>query len=85
MGPTYHHLIGYQQKMRVIISEVCFYTTHQQIKNGVGDFIKMNCAVADALSDLECGRARTARSEGQCTTGICGTWHGIQLQLDMVN
>jgi hypothetical protein len=70
------------QKFRVIVGEVSFYSTAKQIRNGVGDFIKCNAATQKALDSLEYIRSGTGAAD-QCTSGLAGTWEGLQVQLNI--
>ena len=70
------------QKFRVIVGDACFYATGQQIVWGVGDFSKCNAAVQQALNALEVTRSGKGIAE-QCTSGIAGTWEGLNVQLDI--
>lgn len=70
------------QKFRVIVDSACFYATAKQIREGVGDFIKCNVAVQQALGSLE----KTRSGEGladQCACGLAGTWEGLNVQLNI--
>lgn len=66
------------QKFRVIVGDACFYATAKQIRNGVGDFYKCNAATQKALDALEFSRV-----EEHWVVGICGSWEGLQIQLNV--
>jgi GTP cyclohydrolase III len=70
------------QRFRVNVGEVSFYSTAKQIRNGVGDFIKCNAATQKALDALEYIRSGTGAAD-QCTSGLAGTWEGLQVQLNV--
>lgn len=70
------------QKFRVIVGSACFYATAKQIRNGVGDFTKCNAATQKALDTLEFQRSGT--DVLACSTGLAGTWEGLQVQLSLV-
>lgn len=72
-------------KIRVIssgVSEVAFYTTAKQIREGVGCFVAFNLAVSEALTDLE--NLRTGKKKDVQPLGVLGHWAGHTLQLDIV-
>ena len=70
------------QKFRVIVGDACFYATAKQIRNGVGDFYKCNAAIQKSLDALEFSRAGKGVEE-QLSVGICGSWEGLQIQLNV--
>lgn len=72
------------QRLRVIINGVSFFSTVRQVRDGVGDFTKVNAAAAEALTALELTRASDGIAE-QCTVGLSGTWHGFQVQLNIID
>jgi hypothetical protein len=69
------------QKFRVIVGDACFYATAKQIRNGVGDFVNCNAATQKALAALEA--YRSGDGVEMCSTGLGGTWEGLQVQLNM--
>jgi hypothetical protein len=69
------------QKFRIINGNACFYATAKQIRNGVGQFISFNAATQKALDALEYTRSGTGFADSS-TSGIGGTWEGMQIQLD---
>ena len=69
------------QKFRVIVGPACFYATAKDIRFGVGDFGKCNAAVQKALDTLEFQRSGT--DVLACSTGLAGTWEGLQVQLNV--
>lgn len=69
------------KKFRVIVGQACFYATASQIRNGVGDFMTCNAAVQKALDTLEFQRSGT--DVLACSTGLAGTWEGLQIQLTL--
>lgn len=68
------------QKLRVIVNGVHFYSTPKAIRNGVGDLYSVNAAVQKCLLVLENMREH----EKFPPVGLAGTWEGRQVQLDMV-
>jgi len=71
------------QKFRINIgSTVSFYATAKQIRAGVGDFYTCNAATQKALEVLEV--YRSGDGVEMCSTGLGGTWEGLQVQLNMV-
>jgi hypothetical protein len=71
------------QKFRIINGNACFYATAKQIRNGVGQFISFNAATQKALDALEFSRSGTGFADS-ATSGIGGTWEGLQIQLDVM-
>lgn len=69
------------QKFRVIVGDACFYATAKQIRGGVGDFVKCNAATQKALDALE--GYRSGDGVEACSTGLGGTWEGLQVQLNI--
>lgn len=69
------------QKFRVIVGDACFYATAKQIRGGVGDFVKCNAATQKALDALE--GYRSGDGVEACSTGLGGTWEGLQVQLNV--
>jgi hypothetical protein len=69
------------QKFRVIVGDACFYATAKQIRNGVGDFVNCNAATQKALNALEA--YRSGDGVEMCSTGLGGTWEGLQVQLNV--
>ena len=69
------------QKFRVIVGPACFYATVRQIRNGVGDFVNCNAATQKALDALEF--QRSGNDILACSTGLAGTWEGLQVQLTL--
>ena len=69
------------QKFRVIVGSACFYATAKQIRIGVGDFTKCNAATQKALDALEF--QRSGDDVLACSTGLAGTWEGLQVQLNV--
>ena len=69
------------QKFRVIVGQACFYATAKQIRNGVGDFTNCNAATQKALDALEFQRSGVDILA--CSTGLAGTWEGLQVQLNI--
>ena len=69
------------QKFRVIVGDACFYATAKQIRGGVGDFVKCNAATQKALDALE--GYRSGDGVEVCSTGLGGTWEGLQVQLNV--
>lgn len=70
------------QRFRVNVGVVSFYATAKQIRKGVGDFTKCNAATQKALDSLEYIRSGTGAAD-QCTSGLAGTWEGLQVQLNI--
>jgi len=71
------------QKFRIVNGNACFYATAKQIRNGVGQFISFNAATQKALDALEYTRSGTGFADS-ATSGIGGTWEGLQIQLDVM-
>jgi hypothetical protein len=71
------------QKMRIIISGVAIYTTAKQIRWNLFGFINQAAAAQKALEALEHIRSGKGAAD-KCATGLCGTWEGLQVQLDML-
>ena len=69
------------QKFRVIVGPASFYATAKQIRNGVGDFTNCNAATQKALDALE--GYRSGDGVEMCSTGLGGTWEGLQVQLNI--
>lgn len=69
------------QKFRVIVGQACFYATAKQIRNGLGDFTNCNAATQKALDALE--GYRSGDGAEMCSTGLGGTWEGLQVQLNI--
>ena len=69
------------QRFRVISGDVSFYATKKEIRRGVGDFIKFNLAMNQALDALENYRQGTG-VESSCQ-GLAGTWQDLQIQLNV--
>ena len=69
------------QRFRVIVGAACFYATAKQIRNGVGDFVNCNAATQKALDALEA--YRSGDGVEMCSTGLGGTWEGLQVQLNI--
>ena len=71
------------QKMRIVISGIGIYTTAKQIRWGLFGFTNQNAAAQKSLDALEFTRSGKGVAD-QCATGLCGTWEGHQVQLDMI-
>jgi hypothetical protein len=71
------------QKFRIVNGNACFYATAKQIRNGVGQFLSFNAATQKALDALEFSRSGTGFADS-ATSGIGGTWEGLQIQLDVM-
>lgn len=69
-------------KFRVVSGNVSFYSTAKQIREGVGGFISFNLAAMEALQAFE--NYRTGDGVETCSTGLAGTWQGVQIQLDVI-
>lgn len=71
------------QKIRVIVSGVGFYTTVKEVRNSMFCFTVQNAAVQKAVCALE--HVRNSKNiEDRRTVGICGTWEGLSVQLDLI-
>ena len=70
------------KKFRVIINNVCFYTTAGQIRAGVGDLYQSNAALQKALDALEFARSGTGAGD-QATVGFGGTWEFMNVQINI--
>ena len=66
-------------KIRVITGEVSFFTTVNQIREGVGSNFYYNSGVQAALQSLEESTSKLAKP-----SGIASTWIGFAIQLDIV-
>lgn len=66
------------QRFRVIVNGISFYTTAGAIRDGVGDFTKVNEAIKEAIGALE----RTRVSDP--AVGLTGAWFGYAVQLSMI-
>ena len=71
------------QKMRIIISGVAIYTTVKQLRWSLFGFTNQVAASQKALDALEYIRSGKGVAEKN-TTGLCGTWEGLQVQLDIL-
>jgi hypothetical protein len=67
------------QKFRIINGSACFYATAKEIRAGLGDLAQFNAATQKALCALE-----FSKSERSVVSGLCGTWEGLQIQIDKV-
>ena len=67
------------QRFRIINGSACFYATAKEIRNGIGDLAQFNAAVQKALCALE-----FSKSERSAVSGLCGTWEGLQIQINKV-
>ena len=84
------------QKMRIVISGIGIYTTAKQIRWGLFGFTNQNAAAQKALDALEFTRSgfryysredfvRGGKGVAdKCATGLCGTWEGLQVQIDIL-
>ncbi len=76
------------QKMRIIISGSGVYTTAKQIRWGLFGFTNQNAAAQQALEALEFSRSGGTNglfwAADKCTTGLGGTWQGLQVQIDIL-
>ena len=66
-------------KLRVIINGVSFYTTAGQVRYGVGSNGSINDCCNSALREIE-----RSKKAGDLISGLCGTWHGHQIQMDLL-
>ena len=71
------------QKMRIIISGIGVYTTAKHIRWGLFGFTNQNAAAQKALDALEFTRSGDGFAD-KCATGLCGTWEGLQVQIDIL-
>ena len=71
------------QKIRIIISGVGFYATVKDIRNSMFCFTNQNAAAQKAVCALEHIRNGKGFAE-PFTTGLGGTWEGLQVQLDLL-
>ena len=65
------------QRFRIINGSACFYATAKEIRGGLGDFGKFNAATQKALCALE-----FSQGDSVPASGICGTWEGLQIQIN---
>jgi cystathionine beta-lyase/cystathionine gamma-synthase len=70
------------QKLRVVTNGVSFYTTAQQVREGVGDLGRFNSATRQCLEALEITRSND--DVMACASGLAAIYEGIQIQIDMV-
>jgi hypothetical protein len=66
-------------KIRVITGEVSFFTTVNQIREGVGSKHYYNSGVQAALQSLEDSTSKIVKP-----SGIASTWVNYSIQLDIV-
>lgn len=71
------------QKLRIIVNGVSIYTTVGTVRNGIGDFTKINAATQKAVDSIEFTRNGNGLAE-QCCCGIAGTWEGVNVQVSML-
>jgi GTP cyclohydrolase III len=71
------------QKFRVIINDISFFTNASQIRRGVGDTAKPNAAIQKCLDALEFTRSGDGVAD-QCASGLAGRWEGFNVQLDII-
>lgn len=71
------------QKLRIILNDVAVYTTAKQIRYGLFGFTNQVAASQKALDALEFARNGTGAAD-RATVGLCGTWEGLQVQIDML-
>jgi hypothetical protein len=69
------------QRFRVIVGSACFYATAKQIRDGVGDFVRCNQAVREAMRALQ--DTRSNDDVMACATGLAATYEGLQVQINM--
>jgi hypothetical protein len=69
------------KKFRVIIGDACFYATANEIRSGVGDFVKCNAALLTALKALEL--QRMSDKQGMESMGFGGIMEGLNVQLNI--
>lgn len=65
------------QKVRIIMSGVAIYTTVKELRGGMFGFTSNNQAAFESLASLEKMRVDGA-------VGLCGTFAGHQVQLDIL-
>lgn len=66
-------------KIRIRTGDVSFYTTVQEINDGVGDYANFNDVCKSVLGIL----INLRQTDTIPPRGLGGTWHGIQLQMDI--
>lgn len=71
------------QKIRVIIEGVGIYTTVKAVRWGLFSRTTHNAAAQKAVDALEFTRSGKGVAD-TCTVGLCGTWDGHQVQLDIL-
>ena len=71
------------QKIRIIIDTVGIYTTVKAVRWCLFSRTTHNAAAQKAVESLEFTRSGKGVAD-QCATGLCGTWEGHQVQLDML-
>ena len=75
------------QKLRVVVDQVSFYTTVKQVRLGVGDSYKVNDAVRFMLNSLIDRRdwyRQTGKANHQVTGHAGVTPNGLNVQIDVV-
>lgn len=71
------------QKLRIVISDIGIYTTAKQIRGCLFGFADQNAAAQKALDALEGIRSGKGIADRN-TIGLCGTWEGLNVQLDIL-
>lgn len=67
------------QKLRIIINGISFYSTPKKVREGIGDFQKVNRVIQAALEHLT-----TAQKARPTTSGVGHTYEGVQVQIDVI-
>jgi hypothetical protein len=71
------------QKLRVIIDTVGIYTTARAVRGTQFYSYSQNAAAQKALDALENMRSGKGTADS-CAVGLCGTWDGHRVQLDIL-
>lgn len=66
--------------IRIRSGSVSFYTTAENIQQGVGDCVLFNNACVTAMNILNTMR----KTDTIPPRGMSGTWNGIQIQIDII-
>jgi len=70
-------------KFIVQSGNISMFATANAIRSGLGTSTKFNAATQKALEALEHIRSGSGIAD-QCAVGVCGTWEGLQIQIDKI-
>ena len=68
------------QQLLVRTGSVSVYSTAGAVRNGIGQDYRFNAAVQKAVDSLEF----MVYNEKLKVSGLCGTWEGMNIQVDIV-